>query len=69
MAVQPWMHVDPLMSLLLKRGYGAEHSYEVVEAVAWRVEGGTPELQAITDVLGYVPHPIRAALERKAPHA
>lgn len=64
--IEKWMRADPLMSLLLNRGEGAEHSYEIVERVAVLVEAGTPELDAIESALGYIPHSERERLDQKA---
>lgn len=62
--IEKWMRADPLMSLLLNRGEGAEHSFEVVERVGFLVDGGMSELAAIESALGYVPHEIRFSLEK-----
>ena len=60
-----WLKADPLAAVLIRRGESREFTYDVVEQVARRTADGEDELTAILEVLQYVPHEVRAAVEGK----
>ncbi len=57
--IEPWMHRDQLIDVLLRRGESSAHAFEIAERVAIITADRVPELTAIEQVLGYVPSPVR----------